>query len=325
LDNTVEFKLPNTSERSIYFIFAALIVFFGLYSSFFTINTDEFGVVLRLGKYNRVVNPGLNFKIPFGIESIYKVPVQRQLKEEFGFRTVRAGVRTRYSQSGFLDESLMLTGDLNIGEVEWIVQFRIKNPKLFLFHVRNAIDTFRDMNEAIMREVVGDRTINEVLNIRREVELTVSNQLQELSDQYELGLNVQQIQLQDVTPPDAVKPAFNEVNEAQKEKEKLINQAQAEFNRVIPRARGEAERMIEEAKGYALERVNNARGDVANFKAVFKEYQKAPEVTRQRLYLETMNGVLARVGTKLITDQDAKGILPLFQWGQEKMSSGAKK
>ncbi|RMG43185.1 MAG: FtsH protease activity modulator HflK [Methanobacteriota archaeon] len=290
--------------------------FIFLYSTFFTVGPEEEGVILRLGKYVRTVGPGLHFKLPLGIEALYKVPVQRQLKEEFGFRTVEAGVRTRYSTRNYEEESLMLTGDLNIAVVEWVVQFRISDPYRFLFRVRNAISTFRDMNEAVMREIVGDRTINEVLNIRQEVESAVAAKLQDLCNQYELGLKVEQVQLQDVTPPDPVKPAFNEVNEAQQEREKLINQAQAEYNRVIPKAKGEAARTIEEAEGYALERVNNALGDVAKFNALYKEYVRAPEVTRQRIYLETMNRVMTRVGKKLITDEEATGILPLFNLNQ---------
>ncbi len=208
----------------------------------------------------------------------------------------------------------MLTGDLNAAQVEWIVQFRINDPYKNLFKVRNAVQTFRDINEAMMREIVGDRTVDEVLTVgRQEVASTVALKLQEISDQYELGIKVVQVVLQDVNPPDPVKPAFNEVNEAQQEREKLINQAKSEYNKVIPRARGEAERTIEEAKGYALERVNNAKGEAAKFNSVFKEYVKAKEVTRQRIYLETMNEVLPKVGRKLITDENITGILPLFQ------------
>jgi membrane protease subunit HflK len=212
------------------------------------------------------------------------------------------------------DESLMLTGDLNAAEVEWIVQFRINDPYKFLFKIRNAEKTFRDMNEAIMRGVVGDRTVDEVLTIgRQEVASVVTFKLQELADQYEMGIKVEQVVLQDVNPPEAVKGAFNEVNEAQQEKEKMINQAMSEYNKVVPRAKGEAERTIEEAKGYALERVNNAKGEASKFSAIFAEYMKAKEVTRQRIYLETMTETLQKVGRKLITDGDSSGVLPLLQ------------
>lgn len=290
-----------------------VIVLILLFTSFFTVGPEEVGVILRLGKYNRTVSPGLRFKMPFGIETLYKVPVERQLKQEFGFRTTKAGIKTRYSQKNFQDESLMLTGDLNAAEVEWIVQYRIKDPYKFLFKVRNATQTFRDMNEAVMREVVGDRGVNEVLTIGRvEIANTVTQKLQELADTYETGIKVDQVVLQDVNPPDPVKPAFNEVNEAQQEREKLINQAKSEYNKVIPKARGDAERIIEEAEGYAFERVNQAKGDAAKFNAIFREYLKAPEVTRQRMYLETMNEILPKAGRKLILDEKATGILPLF-------------
>ena len=285
-----------------------------LFTTIFTIGPEEVGVILRFGKFHRSVESGLNFKLPFGIETVYKVPVERQLKLEFGFRTNQPGDRTKYSARRFQDESLMLTGDLNAAEVEWIVQFRIADPYKFLFKVRDTQQTFRDMNEALMREVVGDRSVNEVLTVGRvEIANTVSKELQKLADQYDTGIKVDQVVLQDVNPPDLVSPAFNEVNEAQQEREKLINQARSEYNRVIPKARGDAARIIEEARGYAMRRVNEAQGDAANFQSVFQEYSKAQEVTRQRIYLETMNKILPKVGRKLITDQNTTGILPLFQ------------
>jgi membrane protease subunit HflK len=313
-----KFRPPNFNMGILRLGIIILLLLIFIFSSFFTIDPEEVGVILRFGKYVRTVNPGLNFKIPFWIETLEKVPVERQLKEEFGFRTERAGVRTRYSGREFQEESLMLTGDLNAAEVEWIVQYRIEDPYKFLFKVRNAVLTFRDMNEATMREVVGDRSVNEVLTIGRvEIANTVTEKLQILCDQYETGIEVDQVVLQDVNPPDAVKPAFNEVNEAQQEREKLINQARSEYNKVIPKARGDAQRIIEEAKGYAIKRVNESKGDAAKFNAVYREYIKAPEVTRQRIYLETMNDVLQRVGRKLITDEEATGILPLFDLSKE--------
>ncbi len=309
-----KFRPPNISMKMVRWGILGILLLILVFSSFFTVGPEEVGVILRFGKYSRTVNPGLNFKLPFGIETVKKVPVERQLKQEFGFRTATAGVRTRYEERGYLEESLMLTGDLNAAEVEWIVQFRIADPYKFLFKVRNALKTFRDMNEAIVREVVGDRTVNEVLTIGRvEIANTVTQKLQDLCDQYEMGLKVDQVVLQDVNPPDPVKPAFNEVNEAQQEREKLINQARAEYNKVIPKAKGQAQQIIEEAYGYATERVNQAKGDATKFNAIFREYTKAPEVTKQRLYLEAMNDILQKVGRKLITDQDMTGILPLFQ------------
>ncbi|MBF0429642.1 MAG: FtsH protease activity modulator HflK [Fibrobacteria bacterium] len=308
---------PGLTPRKIRFVLLGGLAAIFLYTTIFTVGPEEVGVILRFGKYVRTVEPGLNLKLPFGIESINKVPVERQLKLEFGFRTETAGVNTRFSSKGYQGESLMLTGDLNAAEVEWIVQFRIKDAYQFLFRVRNTIETFRDINEATMREIVGDRTVNEVLTVgRQEIADSVSRKLQILCDQYETGIKVEQVVLQNVNPPDQVKPAFNEVNEAQQEREKLINQARSEYNKVIPKARGEAERTIEESKGYALERVNQSKGQAAKFSSVYQEYAKAKEVTRQRIYLETMNIVMQKVGMKVISDEKASGVLPLLQLGK---------
>jgi membrane protease subunit HflK len=241
------------------------------------------------------------------------VPIQRQLKEEFGFQTVSSGVRSQFSVRGREAEANMLTGDLNAAVVEWVVQFRIVDPYKYLFRVRNVRETFRAMTEAIMRKIVGDRTVNEVLTVgRQEIADLAEQTLQELCDQYETGIKVDQVVLQDVNPPDAVKPSFNEVNQAQQEKEKLINEAQSEYNKVIPRARGEAQQTIQEAEGYALNRVNTARGDSARFVSIYDEYRRAPDVTRKRIYLETMNRILPQVQRKVIIDGDLKSVLPLL-------------
>jgi membrane protease subunit HflK len=306
-DGIVNFKW---GQLAVIAILVLLAVF--LFSSWFTVAPEEAGVVLRFGKHVRTVPPGLHFKIPFGVETVYKVPVKRQLKEEFGFRTVSAGVRTKYQKKGYESESLMLTGDLNAADVEWIVQYRIDDPYKYLFRVRNTKTTFRDINEAVIRRVVGDRTVNEVLTVgRQEIADTVRGILQKYCDQYETGIKVDQVVLQDVNPPDPVKPSFNEVNEAQQEREKLINQARSEYNRVIPRAKGEALRTIEEAKGYALERVNRAKGEADRFDAMFKAYLAAKEVTKTRIYLETMSEILDKVGRKIIADERIMGFIPV--------------
>ncbi len=312
--NLENFRMPQFSGKTIRWTVIAVVLAIFFFSSWFTVGAEEVGVVMRFGKFVRTVDPGLNFKLPFGMETVYKVPIQRQLKQEFGFRTLRPGVRTEYATRRFSDESLMLTGDLNAAEVEWIVQYRIADPYKYLFKVRNAETTFRDINEAVMREIIGDRTVTEVLTVgRQEIATSAEVMVQELANQYETGIKVDQIVLQDVNPPDEVKPSFNEVNEALQEKEKLINQAKSEYNKVIPKARGEALRIIEQAKGYATERVNEAKGEAARFNSLYSEYRKAKEVTRQRMYLETMNVILSNVGRKLITDEKATGILPLFQ------------
>ncbi len=308
-----EFKLPEMNFQKIRAIAAVgVLVLMGL-TSFYTVNAEEVGLVLRFGKYVRETAPGLHFKAPLGIERVNKVAIQRQHKEEFGYRTLKAGVKSQYATKPYREESNMLTGDLNAANVEWVVQYRITDPYKHEFRVRNVEDTFRAMSEAVMRRVIGDRTINEVLNVgRAEVALAVEVGLQELCDSYDTGITVDQVVLQDVNPPDPVKPSFNGVSEAEQAKETLINQAQSEYNREIPKAKGAALQTIQEAEGYALDRVNRAQGDAALFTSIYEAYRKAPEVTRTRMYLETMNEVLPKVENKIIVDDNIKGLLPLL-------------
>jgi membrane protease subunit HflK len=278
---------------------------------YFVVEADEVGVILRFGKFHSEVSPGLNFKIPI-IDQVEKVPVLRQLKHEFGFRTIEANVRSTFSND-ILDESLMLTGDLNSATVEWIAQYNIKDAYKYLFKVNNVEQTFRYINEAVMREIVGDRSVNEVITIgREEIALLAKQRIQEICDQYETGISVEQIILQDVNPPEDVKPAFNEVNEAEQQKNRMINEALSEYNKIIPKARGDARRIIEEARGYYTERINRAKGDAQRFNEFYREYLKAPEVTKQRIYQETMQEILSKVGKKIISDEKAGNILPIY-------------
>jgi modulator of FtsH protease HflK len=297
----------------------ALLAVIVLWTTWFTVEPEEVGIVLRFGRFVRQASPGLNVKLPYPIEAVQKVPVQRQLKEEFGFRTQEAGVRTRYEEGTFERESLMLTGDLNVAVVEWTAQFRVRDPYKYLFKVREVRETFRDLNEAVMREVVGDRSVNEVLTIgRQEIATQAEKRLQELCDQYETGIHVEQIVLQDVNPPDAVKPSFNEVNQAQQEREKMINEARAEYNRIIPKASGEAQQTIQQAEGYATDRINRARGDAQAFRSLHGAYLRSPEVTRRRIYLETMNAIFPRLKRKVIVDDKMKSLLPLLNLEETK-------
>jgi membrane protease subunit HflK len=294
-------------------IILAALVLSVLLTSIKTVGPEEVGVVLNLGRYSRTVEPGLNFILPFGVEQMYKIPVQRQLKHEFGFRTVEAGTRSQYDKDRYADESTMLTGDLNMADVEWVVQYRITDPYQYLFRVRNAEKTLRDMSESAMRKIVGDRTVNEVLTVgRQEVATSVEGILQKMCDDYENGIRVDQVVLQDVNPPQKVKPSFNEVNQAQQQRETRINEAESEYNQIIPRARGEAEETIQLAEAYALTRVNGAKGEAARFEALYEEYAKAPEVTKKRLYLETMERVMPKLGNKVIVDQKGNSVLPLL-------------
>jgi membrane protease subunit HflK len=312
-------KMPNV--RAVGIGLLLLLGIAGVWSSVFQVGAEEVGVVMTFGKYARQTPPGLHMKWPRPIQTVMKVAVQRQLKAEFGFRTASAGVRTQYAPGAFTGESLMLTGDLNVAVVSWTTQFRIADPYKYLFKVRNlfdaeaeySADTFRDMNEAVMRAVVGDRSVNEVLTIgRAEIASEVELRLQELCDQYETGIKIEQIVLQDVDPPDQVRPAFNEVNQAQQEKERMINEARAVYNSVIPRARGEAQQTITQADGYATDRVNRARGDAELFKSLLAAYRRAPEVTRRRIYLETMQALYPNVRQKIVLDETLKGVLPLL-------------
>ena len=305
-------QMPQIPKNLILVIVAAILVLSLARATFYQVQPEEVGVVLRFGKYIGTTEPGLRLKVPFA-DSVEMVPVQRQLKQEFGFRTLEAGVRSTVSMADFQGEALMLTGDLNVAVVEWIVQYRISDPFDNLFRVRNVQDTFRDMNEAVMREIVGDRTVTEVLTVgRQDIETTAKELLQELCIQYETGITVDQVVLQDVNPPDPVKPSWDAVNQAQQQRDTIINEAQARYNQVIPRASGEAQQTILRAEGYALDRVNRSEGDAARFKAVYEEYRLAPVVTRQRLYLETMQVLLPRLGGKLFIDEDAQGVLPLL-------------
>ncbi len=298
------------NSRLIIIIF--ILIIFSL-SSFFQVGPEQVGVITRFGKFNRQVDPGLNFKMPF-IEKVYKVPVERQQKLEFGFRTVKAGIQTEYTKSGTSDESLMLTGDLNLADVEWVVQYRIEDAYNYLFKVRNPENSLRDISEAAMRQIVGDRTVNEVLTVgRTEIANKVEELVQKICRDYSLGVKIDQVVLQDVNPPDPVKAAFNAVNEAQQEKETLINQAKSEYNKVIPKAKGQAQETIQKAEGYATARVNNSEGEVARFNALYGEYVKAPEVTKRRIYLETMQEVIPMLGNKIITDENGNNVLPLLQ------------
>ena len=295
------------------YILAGIIGIILLWSMFFQVRPEELGVITRFGKYVRSEDSGLHLKLPI-LERVYKVAVERQQKEEFGFRTTSTGIQSQYSKSGTTDESLMLTGDLNLADVEWVVQYRIDDPYKFLFKVRDPIGTMRDISESCMRQIVGDRTVNEVLTVgRTEIAISVQEEIQKLCTEYSLGITIEQVVLQDVNPPDPVKDAFNAVNQAQQEKETMINQARSEYNKIIPRARGQAEETIQMAEGYAMERVNNALGEAARFNALYKEYVKAPEVTKRRLYLETLGSVLPKLGHKVITDEEGNNVLPLLQ------------
>jgi len=290
---------------------------FVAWTTVYTVAAESEGVVLRFGRFSKTVAPGLHFKMPLGVDRVKVVPVRRQLKQEFGFGTTEA--RNPWQSTTpdeWEDTKAMVTGDLNACLVEWVIQYRIEQPKDYLFKVRNADATLRDASESVMREVVGDRTVDEVITIgRQEIEAEALLKLQTLVAEYEMGIKIDQVQLKNVNPPEKVQASFNEVNQAQQEKESAINIANGEYNKAIPKAKGEAEQKIRAAEGYAQKRINEAEGDVAAFNALLFEYLKAPEVTKLRIYLETMGEVLPLVRKKVIIDESVKGLLPLLNLG----------
>ena len=309
---TIELKLKKFKGGGIFILVAVVVLVIIIWTAWFTVQPEETGVVLRFGKVMRTAGPGLHFKLPFGVEKVRLVPTARVLKEEFGFRTLVAAERTRYAPSdSYKGESLMLTGDLNVIDVQWIVQYRVQDPISYLFQVRDTPKTIRDITEAIMRRSVGNRLGSDVLTIGRvAVASEAKEEIQKILTNYKSGVRLVTVELQDVTPPDTVKPAFNEVNEARQDKERSINRAQEQANREIPKARGVATQRIREAEGYALERVNRAEGESTRFEAILKEYQEAPQVTRRRLYLEAMADLLGGMRGLYIVDGDQKAMVP---------------
>ena len=298
---------------SLWLLLVALLVVAAGYTSFFRVATNETGVVQRFGRYVRSEGPGLQLKLPFGIEQVKKVKTGRNFQMEFGYRTVEAGVRSRFTERGFKEESLMLSGDLNVVDLQWTVQYKIGNPVDFLFQVQDVDSAIRDVSESVIRRVVGNRLFDFVLTVgRAEIADRVKVEMQEILDSYRSGIQVVNVKMQNVTPPEPVKPAFNEVNEAEQEKESKINQAQAAYNKEIPKAKGNAQQTVSEAEGYALERVNRAEGEADRFLDVLKEYRQAKDVTKRRLYLESMDKLLGEVGEIYVIDADQKGLVPLL-------------
>jgi len=305
-------QLPSPPKFSASLILAGLLAVIGTWTSYYTIPAESEGVLLRFGKFITKVAPGLHFKIPFGVDSVIVVPTQRQQKLEFGFVTPGHTNPDQLGQDPAKEKS-MVTGDLNSALVEWIVQYRITDPEKYLFDVREPGQTLRDLSEAVMREVVGDRTVDEIITIgRQEIEETVLAKMRVLAERYQLGITINQVQLKNVNPPVPVQPSFNEVNRAQQDRENSINLANGEYNKAVPRARGEADQKVRAAEGYRFKRVNEAEGDALAFSAVLEQYIKATEVTRARIYLETLGEVLPRAKQTIIVDDTVQQILPML-------------
>jgi modulator of FtsH protease HflK len=310
----LNFNRPSVAQIAAIVIGALLIVLLivVLLTFSYTVGAESEGVVLRFGKFFKTVEPGLHFKLPLGIDAVTVLPIRRQLKLEFGFSTAGYTNPLQVGQDPE-EEKSMVTGDLNAALVEWVVQYRIEDPRQYLFDVRNPEGTLRDLSEAAMREVIGDRTVDELITIgRQDIEIEALARMQELSKRYQLGIRVDQVQLKNVNPPSQVQASFNEVNKAQQDRENAINVANGEYNKVIPKAKGEADQTIRGAEGYRFKRVNEAEGDVAAFSAVLQQYVKAPEITRTRLYLETMSEILPQTGQKIIVDESMRQLLPIL-------------
>ncbi len=298
--------------KTIVAVIVGIFVIIAAFSSFYTVDQKEEAVILLFGKLNRITGPGLHFKLPFGIEKNYNVPTQRVLKEEFGFRTERPGIKTTYARGNYETESVMLTGDLNIADVTWIIQYRIKDPKAWLFHVEDQQKTIRDISQSVINQLVGDLAVFDVVTTERtRIETEGQKRMNRIFNQYDMGIDVKTVKLQKTMyPKGAVQDAFEDVNKAIQDRIRLINEGKEAYNTAIPKASGEAEKTIQEAEGYAIERVNKAKGDVARFLAVLAEYQKSPNVTRIRLYYEMFEEIFKNVEDTDLIDKELKNFIP---------------
>lgn len=307
------FDSSQFPKGSIWWIGLILVAVLIVFNSYYTVDPQETAVVQRFGKFVRTADAGLHFKIPFGIETVRKVVTGRVLQREYGYRTVEPGVRSRLTEKGYEDEARMLSGDLNVIDLQWTVQYKVRDPIDYLFQVQDVDATLDDISESVMRRIVGNRYVDEVLTVgRASVADMAGVEIQQIMDQYKTGLQITMVKLQNANPPDPVKHAFNEVNEAQQEKQRMINEAQQVYNQKIPRAKGEARQLITQAEGYALERVNKSQGEVARFLDILTEYQKAPAVTRSRMYLEAFGDFNEKVDRLIVIDESQKNLLPLF-------------
>ncbi len=288
----------------------AVVVLFS--TSFFVVDQTERAVITTFGKFTRVVEPGLHFKFPLGVQKSFNVKTEVVQTEQFGFRTTKAGVVTQYSDVIYPDEATMLTGDLNIVDVEWIIQYRITDPKAWLFNTSDRHKTIRDISQSVINLLVGDRTILGVIGPERTaIQEAATQMMNESFTSYGVGIKVTQVQLQNIVPPKGVQEAFEDVNKAIQDMNRLINEGKEAYNAEIPKARGQADQMKEVSEGYATERVNKAKGDVARFNSVYEEYRKNPEITRQRLYYEMVEEVFKGDKNVELIDKRFTNFLPL--------------
>ena len=299
-------------STTVVLVIAAIAVLVLSGTSFYIVDQTEEAVVTRFGRYLTTTGPGMHYKLPLGIDKHYPVKTRVVQTEQFGFRTLKSGVNTVYQDQGYSDESTMLTGDLNIVDVEWIIQYRIVDPRAWLFNVQERVQTIRDISQSVINQLVGDRAILDVIGQERTtIEVEGAASMNETLKNYNLGISIIAVKLQNIVPPKGVQQSFEDVNKAIQDMNRLINEGKEAYNKEIPRAQGEAERLVQIAQGYATERVNKANGDVARFNSVYEEYRKAPEVTRRRLYYEMIEEVFKDdAGTTLI-DRNFKNFLPM--------------
>ena len=294
-------------------------------NSYYTVEPQETAVVQRFGRFTEIMEAGLHFKIPFGVDTVKKVVTGRVLQHEYGYRTVTPGIRSTFAEKGYEDESVMLSGDLNVVDLQWTVQYKIQDPVQFLFRVQDVESTLNDVSESVVRRIVGNRYADEVLTVgRASIAELARKEIQKAMDTYKTGLQIVTVKLQNANPPNPVKAAFNEVNEARQEKERMINDAQQAYNQKIPKAMGEARQTYTQAEGYALDRVNRASGEVQRFQDILAEYKKAPDVTRRRMYLDSVDGLLSKVDNLVVMDESQKNMLPFFDLNRA-LSPGSKK
>lgn len=325
--NEVKQRLPKFNRpKGLWVVLLIVAVFLIGSSAYYTVGPEETGLVLRFGQYVRSAGPGIHAKLPLGVEQAIMVKTGYIFKEEFGFRGISPGVRSRFSDKGFEEEAPMLTGDLAVIDVKWIVQYQIRDPRKWLFAVRDGVAAIRDLSESVMRRIVGNRYSDSVLTLQRvEIAAQAQKELQELLDVYQTGAQVVTVKLQDVNPPVPVQPAFNEVNEARQQMERMINEAQEAYNREIPKAQGEGKRIVTEAEGYATEQVNRAQGEAKRFGEVLAAYRQAKDVTLRRFYLDAMQKILAGSGKVWVVDESVKGLLPLMNLGKNAKSAPVEK
>jgi|APSaa5957512622_1039677.scaffolds.fasta_scaffold82990_2 modulator of FtsH protease HflK len=302
-------------KRLSFIPFLILFLLITIPSTIYSVDPDEDAVILYLGKYDRTTGPGLHLKLPWDLEEVIKVPVRKILKLEFGFRTRKAGIRTEYEPiSRYKKEAIMLTGDLNVVDVTWIIQYQVKDAKNFLFNVRNVRENLYDLSQAVMREVIGDHTVMEAISSARlDIEDISLVAMQKILDEYKMGIKLVALKLQDVYPPDKVKPSFDEVNSAVQDANQIANLAQKRRQKLVQEEKGKAEQMVKNAQAYKVNLVNHAKGDTNRFLALYKEYKKAPKVTKKRLYFDSVKDVIGNANKIFVVDKDIKGILPLLK------------